>query len=77
MAFMVVTSACFGCGRIMTYNPDRVPSIRVNRYRKPDPNGTREPVCRTCVERANPERIKNGLEPIVIHPGAYEPQECI
>jgi hypothetical protein len=33
----------------------------------------REPICRNCVERVNPQRIKNGLEPIVPLPDAYEP----
>jgi hypothetical protein len=42
-----------------------VPSIRIA--------GDRKPICLTCVNRANPMREANGLEPIVPHPEAYEP----
>jgi hypothetical protein len=67
MGYVFATSPCFGCGQIFSYNPMRVPSIR-------DPKtGSREPVCKHCVERVNPTRVKNGLEPIVPLSGAYEP----
>lgn len=56
-------SACYGCKRTFTYNPVRVPSININ--------GSREPICQVCVDRVNPRRIANGLEPIVPHPDAY------
>jgi hypothetical protein len=65
MGYAFVTSSCIGCHRLFSYNPLRVPSIRIN--------GVREPICRTCVERVNPQRIKNGLEPIVPAPDAYDP----
>jgi hypothetical protein len=55
---------CYGCGRAFSFNPHRVPSIRVD--------GDRRPICRDCVERVNPVRVKNGLEPIVPLPDAYE-----
>ena len=64
MGYVWCTSQCFGCKRFFSYNPKRVPSIRIN--------GEREPICRSCVERANPERIKRGLDPIVPAPDAYE-----
>jgi len=58
---------CFGCGRIFGFNPLRVPSI-------PHPKtGVREPICRDCVELANPRRAANGLPPIVPAADAYEP----
>jgi len=63
MGYALMTSECIGCHRIFSYNPVRVPSIRIN--------GSREPVCMSCVERANPQRIANGLEPIVPHHDAY------
>lgn len=64
--FVTAMSPCFGCGGLMTYNPHKVPSIR-------DPRtGEREPICADCVERANPLRIANGLDPIVVLDGAYE-----
>jgi len=66
MGYVFITSACFGCGRLFSYHPNRVPSIR-------DPRtGSREPICRDCVNSANPKRLANGLEPIVPLPGAYE-----
>ena len=68
MGWMFVLGECYGCGRMFTFNADHVPSIPID--------GVREPICRNCVERANPERVKNGLEPIVPHPDAYEPQEA-
>jgi NAD-dependent SIR2 family protein deacetylase len=65
MGYAMATSACIGCGRVFSYNPVRVPSMTVK--------GSREPICRGCVEIVNPRRIANGLAPIVPHPEAYEP----
>ena len=65
MGYALCHSACIGCNRIFSYNPMRVPSVTVN--------GSREPICRDCVERANPQRIAKGLEPIVPRPDAYDP----
>jgi hypothetical protein len=66
MGYALCTSACFGCHRLMSYNPVRVPSIR-------DPQtGSREPICRACVERVNPLRVKNGLASIVPAADAYD-----
>jgi hypothetical protein len=64
MGYAFATSACIGCGRIFSYNPMRVPSITVN--------GSREPICQTCVDRVNPMRKTNGLDPIVPFPDAYD-----
>lgn len=65
--WMFVLGDCYECGRPFTFNAEHVPSVVVD--------GQREPFCRECVERANPVRIANGLEPIVPHPDAYEPGE--
>jgi len=65
MGYAIVWSPCVGCGRVFGFNPHRVPSVPIN--------GVREPICRDCVDRSNPTRIANGLEPIRILPGAYEP----
>ena len=54
---------CFGCNRYFWFNPELVPSIRID--------GILEPVCKDCVERVNPIRIFNNLEPIIPLPGAY------
>lgn len=64
MGYAIVMGNCYACGQFMRFNPVRVPSIRVS--------GVREPVCRACIERANPLREQNGLDPIAIHPDAYE-----
>jgi hypothetical protein len=65
MGYISLIAPCGGCGRIFTRNPNLVPVAVVD--------GERIPFCRACVEAANPGRIKRGLEPIVIQPGAYEP----
>ena len=66
MGYVLATSVCIGCGQLFAYNPVKVPSLRTW------DGGQREPICRDCVERANPTRIANGLEPIVPDPDAYE-----
>jgi hypothetical protein len=70
--YVTVTSPCIGCGKLFSYHPHLVPSIRLNAQRQPDPNGTREPICQSCVEAANPRRIANGLEPITYDRRAYD-----
>ncbi len=66
--YMIAMGACIGCKQPFSFNPDHVPSIRIN--------GNREPICANCVDRVNPIRRRNGLEPIVPHADAYGPQEC-
>jgi hypothetical protein len=51
---------------MFTANPHLVPSLRLK-------SGEQVVFCRNCVEEANPIRIKNGLDPIPILHGAYEP----
>lgn len=65
MGWVTAMSACFGCGRVFAYNPNRVPSIRHE--------GVKQPVCLECVNRANEQRAKNGLALITPHPEAYSP----
>lgn len=69
MGYAFCTSSCVGCGKLFSYNPMKVPSITIP---PPHGSGTREPICLTCVERVNPLRMKNGLDPIVPLPGAYD-----
>lgn len=64
MGFLQVFSPCYGCRRPFFYSPTKVPSIVVN--------GSREPICQECVDRVNPQRVANGLPPIVPLPGAYD-----
>lgn len=59
---------CIGCGHVFSFNPDKVPSTSAV-------TGKREPICQTCVDRVNPMRIKNGLAPIAVLPGAYDVQD--
>ena len=60
-----VHSQCFGCKRVFAFHPNKVPSCPVN--------GTRQPICQTCVDVVNPRRVAGGLDPIVVKPGAYGP----
>jgi len=71
----IAFSACFACGKPFGYNPDLVPSIRVNENNQPDPNGVRKPVCEDCMRLTNIRRERMGLQPHVILPGAYEATE--
>ncbi|KKN40332.1 hypothetical protein LCGC14_0734360 [marine sediment metagenome] len=64
MGFVICYGTCFGCKRSFGFNPNRVPSILVE--------GVKQPVCRGCVDRSNPQRRANGLEEIVVLAGAYE-----
>lgn len=65
MPYLIVFGSCISCHRPFGFNPEKVPSLRVN--------GEREPVCRDCIERVNPARVANGLPAFTIHPQAYEP----
>jgi hypothetical protein len=67
MAWMMVYGCCLCCGRTFSFNPSRVPSLTVN--------GTREPVCRSCMDRGNAKRTAMGLPAHPIDPEAYEPEE--
>ena len=64
MAFVTLTSACVLCGHTFTYNPVRVPSVRVR--------GQREPICRPCVEWANDIRAARGLATWPVAADAYD-----
>lgn len=63
MGYAMMIGTCVACGCTFTFNPVRVPSITTEHGK--------EPVCLNCINLANPERIKRGLEPIVPHPEAY------
>lgn len=65
MGYAMVMSPCINCRKPFSYNPHRVPSIRIN--------GVREPVCQTCIETANRARAAQGIPAIEILPGAYDP----
>jgi hypothetical protein len=66
LGYAIVTGSCFMCKRLMSFNPLTVPSTSAT--------GTREPVCRACVENViNPIRVARGEEPVKIAADAYEP----
>lgn len=67
MGYVLVFGPCYACNTVFGYNPTVVPSVT------PPGGSERMPLCRTCIERVNPQRIKNGLPPIIPHPEAYEP----
>ena len=67
MGYAFIMGQCFGCKQMFSFNPNKVPSIRID--------GVKQPVCQSCVTIANPKRKANGLEPIEVLPGAYEPCE--
>jgi hypothetical protein len=67
MGYVFIYGACIGCKQPFAFHPHKVPSVRAN--------GKREPICQGCVDKYNPIREKNGLEPITVLPGAYEPCE--
>jgi hypothetical protein len=64
MGYVFAMGPCANCRRHFSFNPATVPSIRIN--------GVREPICRSCVDRANPLRRANGLPEIVPAPDAYD-----
>lgn len=64
---------CVSCGVIFAFDPDRVPSLRVNAQRQPDPTGDRQPVCQGCWDRRQAHRRQQGLPAETLLPGAYGP----
>jgi hypothetical protein len=69
MPVYVVSGPCVVCREPFVFNPFKVPSVTVL--------GVREPICRRCVDLANPWRVANGLAPIVPAPGSYEPVDVL
>lgn len=79
MSYVFASSPCFGCGRVISYNPARVPVIVVDSATHSVSGrhieAGRHPVCESCVARVNPLRVEKGLPPIAVLSGAYEPCE--
>ena len=79
MGYELLLFVCVSCNAQDTANVELVPSLRVKRdtdgqvYASPD--GQREPLCRNCSTTVNEIRADAGMEPIIVHPDAYEPQE--
>lgn len=75
---MAVYAPCFACKRPFLFHPDLVPSIPIDPTNglPADMGGDpakveREPICRSCVQEANANRLAAGRELIVVAPGAY------
>lgn len=65
--YMFCMGSCINCKRTITFNPNKVPSIRVA--------GEREPLCEACFAKWNEiHRTSKGLDPVPLHPDAYEPE---
>jgi hypothetical protein len=62
---------CIACRAFLTYNPMKVPSIRV-KDGKPDATGSREPLCRSCAETLYARLKAEGKTPPPISEDAYE-----
>ena len=69
--YMFVLGECYTCHKMIMFSASHVPSLPANLTT----TGEKEPVCRECIEFANPHRVENGLPEIVIHPDAYLPEE--
>jgi len=65
--YVFIYGFCIGCGRPFSYNPNYVPSLRVD--------GRREAICASCHAAWNEiHRVSKDLDPIPLHPNAYEPE---
>ena len=66
--YALVYSPCVSCGIAFGYNPNRVPSIRIE--------GVRQAVCKNCIEAENIRR-KSLNDPemplLTYHQDAYSP----
>ena len=65
MGYVMMFGNCCACGRQISFNPNKVPSIRIE--------GERRPVCKACIDAANSKRKEMGLPLFEIDPEAYEP----
>lgn len=64
MGYVLAYGVCFVCGEVFSFNPHKVPSMRVGEER--------EPVCKNCMDIANARREQMGLKPLPVAPDAYE-----
>jgi len=63
MGYVSVIAPCIRCGQPFMFSPTKVPSIVID--------GTREPLCASCVVAINEVRVGLGHDPIVPSPDAY------
>jgi len=75
MGYVFAMGRCVACPAIISFHPNKVPSIRVrweNGRAIPDPNGQREPLCRSCAEAIYARVRERGETPPEIAPDAYD-----
>jgi hypothetical protein len=66
MGYMFCMSECAACRKMISYNPEFVPSLRLN--------GVKEAICEGCFVRWNTiHRTDKGLPAVPLHPQAYAP----
>lgn len=84
---LLALGGCYGCGKVMEFHPERVPSVVVClECRRPTDlhaaecsraerrDGVRMPLCADCVRRKNEHLREQGLPPVEVLPGAYDGQ---
>ena len=65
MGYVQALGHCILCEKVFSFNPLRVPSLRVA--------GKREPVCAECIEiKVNPYRKSKGLDEVIVAEDAYD-----
>jgi hypothetical protein len=78
--YEVAFGPCWSCGTLFTFDADLVPSLPVDPSTNTpadvgahslDAEYVKQPICRTCVERANENRRAHGRPLIDVLPGAY------
>lgn len=62
MGYAMLMGICCACKQVISFNPHKVPSLKIN--------GIREPLCRNCAEKWNTLHPE-GARPI--QDGAYDP----
>ena len=80
--YVFAMGRCWSCGNLFSFDPDHVPSIPIDPLTNlPSDLGgeksrvVRQPICRSCVDRANQNRVESGRPKIVIHHDAYPGHE--
>jgi hypothetical protein len=64
MGVAIMFAPCLVCKVPFSFNPVKVPSLRVN--------GVKEPICRSCHTDLNKLRVEKGVPPFPEpHPDAY------
>lgn len=64
MGYALAIAPCLVCKVPFSFNPIRVPSLKIN--------GVKEPICKSCHAAVNKLRVEKGVPPFPEpHPDAY------